>query len=512
VILPASFLLPVCARFVLAAVLVVLAGAAAAANRVALVIGNENYRDVEPLQTARADATAMAKALQAAGFSVTLRIDVEDRALKAAVRLFKTQLSAGDEAVFYYAGHGVQLGAENYLVPIDIGIDDAEQVRDESLSLRRVLEDMQDVKARFSLAIIDACRNNPFRNRLRSSAPRGLLPVQTATGQMVIYSAGAGQTAIDRLGGRDRDPNGVFTRVLLKEIATPGVPVDRVLRKVRDQVVELARSVGHEQVPAIYDQTIGDFYFVPAAPRAAQAPAAAVAAATGPVVAPAAAAPAAPAAASVVIARTPPPPAVPAPVLPSPTAAAAPPAILPPQVARLERAPASAAPAAAAPPGGATIGAPQAAVDARAANLAQPRLAALEKEQANLRVSRALTILLEPLTPQEREWIGTFEANLKLLRWKSAFALGPVVPGLGLQWGFIANIDRQVNSDTRALDDCGRNGHRQACRVVYANGELDGAAFVAAVRAGIGSDLAAYQAAWRNGLSQIEKDRYFPVR
>jgi hypothetical protein len=479
------------ARLALAAMVVVLhLGTAAAANRVALVIGNASYRDVEPLQTARADAAAMAKALQDVGFSVTLRLDVEDRALKAAVRLFKTQLSAGDEAVFYYAGHGVQLGAENYLVPIDIGIDDAEQVRDESLSLRRVLEDMQDVKARFSLAIIDACRNNPFRNRLRSSAPRGLLPVQTATGQMVIYSAGAGQTAIDRLGGRDRDPNGLFTRVLLKEISTPGVPVDRVLRRVRDQVVALARSVGHEQVPAIYDQTIGDFYFTPAERRDAQA----FASASVPAPAPQAPANPAPVAQVPAVAPTQPAPQVQANKTDSALAAATAPATLP----------------------GAAVGieARKAAVEARTANpdLAQQRLAALEKEQAGLKIGRALTILLEPLTPQERGWIATFEANVDRLRWKSAFALGPVVPGLGLQWGFIGNIDRQVNSDTRAIDDCGRNGHRQACRVVYASGRLDGPAFVAAVRAGIGNDLPGYQTAWRRSLSLIEKNRYFPVR
>ena len=95
------------------------AGSAVAANRLALVIGNDTYRDVEPLQTARADASAMAKALEGVGFKVSLRLDVDDRALKAAVRQFKAQLTAGDEAVFFYAGHGVQIGAENYLVPID---------------------------------------------------------------------------------------------------------------------------------------------------------------------------------------------------------------------------------------------------------------------------------------------------------------------------------------------------------------------------------------------------------
>jgi hypothetical protein len=81
---------------------------------------------------------------------------------------------------------------------------------------------------------------------------------------MVLYSAGAGQQALDRLDDGDRDPNGVFTRVLLKEMNRPGVSVDRVLRNVRDQVVKMTRHVNHEQVPALYDQSIGEFYFLPA--------------------------------------------------------------------------------------------------------------------------------------------------------------------------------------------------------------------------------------------------------
>jgi hypothetical protein len=124
-----------------------------------------------------------------------------------------------------------------------------------------VLEDLQEQKARFTLAIIDACRDNPFKGKGRSIGGRGLQPVNPATGQMVLYSAGTGQQALDRLNDNDRDPNGLFTRILLKEIDRPGLSADRMLRKVRDQVVHLAKAVGHDQVPALYDQTIGEFYF-----------------------------------------------------------------------------------------------------------------------------------------------------------------------------------------------------------------------------------------------------------
>jgi len=235
-----------------------------AGKRIALVIGNDSYRNVTVLQNARADAQAIARALEAAGFKVTLRLDAGEKAMKEAVRTFKTQVSGGDEAIFYYSGHGVQLGSANYLLPIDVAGQNEDQVKDDAVSLQRVLDDLQEQKAKFSLAIVDACRNNPFRNKSgRSIGGRGLVPTTAATGQMILFSAGSGQEALDKLGKNDTSSNGLFTRVFLKEMEKPGVPVDRVLRSVRDEVVRLARSVGHDQVPALYDQVVGDFYFRP---------------------------------------------------------------------------------------------------------------------------------------------------------------------------------------------------------------------------------------------------------
>jgi uncharacterized caspase-like protein len=235
------------------------------AQRLALVIGNDNYTRLSKLENARADARAMAETLRQAGFEVTLQLDVTQRNLLAAVRNFKAQISGGNEAVFYFAGHGVQIGAANYLIPVDMVTESAEQVRDDALPLQRVLDDFAEQKARFSLAIIDACRDNPFTPGPTRSlgATRGLAPTTPATGQMVLFSAGTGQTALDRLGSDDRDPNGLFTRVLLQEMRRPGVGVDRVLRNTRDVVVALAKKVNHQQVPALYDQAIGEFFFWP---------------------------------------------------------------------------------------------------------------------------------------------------------------------------------------------------------------------------------------------------------
>ena len=246
-------------------------------NRIALVIGNDSYRHISTLRNARADARAMGTALTDAGFNVTVLIDGNEKAMKSALRTFKARISGGDEAVFFYSGHGVQLAGTNYLLPIDLRGDSEDQVKDDAVSLQRVLDDLQDQKARFSLAIIDACRDNPFRQSGRAIGGRGLATTNPATGQMVIYSADTGQQALDRVGNNDQSPNGLFTRVFLKEMEKPRVTVDRVLRGVRDEVVWLAKSIGHDQVPALYDQALGEFYFKsgssePVAPIAITAP------------------------------------------------------------------------------------------------------------------------------------------------------------------------------------------------------------------------------------------------
>ncbi len=233
------------------------------ANRKALVIGNDKYQSVTPLNNALADARALAAGLTRLGYKVTLVLDANERQMKQAVRDFKTKVEGGDEVLFFYAGHGVQLGNANYLLPIDIKGDSEEQVKDEAIQLQRVLDDMQDKQVKFTLAVIDACRDNPFKGSGRAIGTRGLAPTTAATGQMIIFSAGSGQQALDKLGGADKDPNSVFTRTFIKEMEKPGLTVDRVLRNVRNQVVDLAKSVGHQQVPALYDQVVGDFYFKP---------------------------------------------------------------------------------------------------------------------------------------------------------------------------------------------------------------------------------------------------------
>jgi hypothetical protein len=233
------------------------------ANRKALIIGNDLYTDVPKLQNAAADAEAMSKALEGVGFKVSKHLNLNERAFKQALRDFRLNIQGGDEVLFFFAGHGVQLGSANYLLPTDIKGDHEEQVKDEAIQLQKVLDDLQEKKTKFALAVIDACRDNPFKGQARAIGGRGLAPTSAATGQMIMFSAGSGQQALDRLGTNDKNKNGLFTRVFLKEMVKPGVSVDRVLRNVRNEVVSLAKGVGHEQTPALYDQAVGEFYFVP---------------------------------------------------------------------------------------------------------------------------------------------------------------------------------------------------------------------------------------------------------
>jgi hypothetical protein len=231
------------------------------ANRKALVIGNDLYTHVPKLNNAGADADAMAKSLEAVGYKVFKYLNLDEKRFKQAVRDFRQNLSGGDEVLFFYAGHGVQLGNANYLLPTDVQGDQEDQVKDDAILLQKVLDDLEEKKTKFALAVIDACRDNPFKSKGRAIGGRGLAPTSAATGQMIMFSAGSGQQALDRLGDNDKEKNGLFTRIFVKEMTKPGLSVDRVLRNVRNEVVRLARSVGHEQTPALYDQAIGEFYF-----------------------------------------------------------------------------------------------------------------------------------------------------------------------------------------------------------------------------------------------------------
>jgi hypothetical protein len=235
------------------------------AMRRALIIGNDTYKYAEPLRNAREDARAMAAELKGFGYEVSLHLDQSQKSMQAALRDFRDKVNTGDEVLFYFSGHAVEIEGKNFLTPVDaIGINQ-NQLADDSIDLKSaVLDPLTTKKVKLTLALIDACRDNPFLKNASTrstSNSRGLAPTTPATGQLIVYSAGSGQTALDRLGPDDKDKNGVFTRVLLSEMKKNNAPIHQVIRNVRSEVVKLARSIGHDQVPAIYDQVDGDFYF-----------------------------------------------------------------------------------------------------------------------------------------------------------------------------------------------------------------------------------------------------------
>ena len=262
---------------------------ALADNRHALVIGIDAYDNVASLHKARADAIAVSQALSELGFLVTTRLDPDRRNFNQALSEFTALIAPGDEAVFYFAGHGIEVNGRNYLLPADIpraSPGDEDFVTGESIAVDRVLQSLQRRGARVSLLILDACRDNPFPQEGTRSlgTERGLARMDPPEGAFILFSAGTGQAALDRLSDTDPDPNSVFTRALIPRLHQPGLSIHELTQQVRSDVRELARTVRHDQFPAYYDQLSGQFMFRPeAAQQEAPRPPSTIAAPVAPV-------------------------------------------------------------------------------------------------------------------------------------------------------------------------------------------------------------------------------------
>jgi uncharacterized caspase-like protein len=241
-----------------------LAQAAPGERRVALVVGNDNYLHVTKLERAVNDAKAVGAELEKLGFEVLAFSNLDRRGMNQALTQFVTKISAGGVGVFFFAGHGVQVSGSNYLLPTDINVVQSEELQDEAIDLGRVMERLSQAKAKFSILILDACRDNPFPKVANRSVggTRGLTIPSAPEGLMVVYSAGVNEQAIDRLSAEDSNPNGLFTRELLRHLGEPNVRIDEMVKSVRLAVREQAAAIGQSQNPAIYDQSSGDFYFV----------------------------------------------------------------------------------------------------------------------------------------------------------------------------------------------------------------------------------------------------------
>ena len=229
--------------------------------RVALIIGNNDYQYAPVLGNSVTDARAMRRELESRGFKTVYRENATRRVMNDAVEEFLGKLSTDAVGMVYFSGHGVQIRSANYLIATDLQADKEADVVYDGLDLGRLLDRMAQVQPRFSLVIIDACRDNPFHGRSIGGS-RGLAPPSSnAEGVMVVYAAGANQEALDSLGTGDTDPNGLFTRELIKAMRQPGLNVQDMISEVKLAVIRQAKSVGHVQTPAIYDQSVGTFVF-----------------------------------------------------------------------------------------------------------------------------------------------------------------------------------------------------------------------------------------------------------
>lgn len=239
---------------------------ALAGKRVALVIGNDAYAQVPKLQKAVNDAGAMAETLAGIGFKVLRGKNLSRRDMNRQIQLFASQLEAGDEALFFFAGHGVEINGRNYLLPTDVPTATPGQegfVTSEAIAVDRVLDRIRERGPRVSILVLDACRDNPFpKSGTRSvGGTRGLARMPAPEGTFIMYSAGVGQTALDRLADNDPHSNSVFTRSLIPLLKSPGLSLTETARRVRRDVQALARTISHDQRPAYYDEVTGNFFF-----------------------------------------------------------------------------------------------------------------------------------------------------------------------------------------------------------------------------------------------------------
>ncbi|MDZ4843214.1 MAG: caspase domain-containing protein [Hyphomicrobium aestuarii] len=270
--------MPTVARVTPFAVLSVLFAAvfslpALAEKRVALVIGNAAYVAASPLANPVNDATDIGKSLEALGFTVILGIDLDKPKFDLTLRAFARELEDAGTGLLFYAGHGLQVGGQNYLIPVDAKLARERDLAFEAIPLDLILRQMElERETKTNIVFLDACRDNPLaRNLARSMGTRsnavasGLAQVQTGVGTFISYSTQPGNVALDGSGR-----NSPFTAALSRHVKAPGASLNSIMINVRKDV--LAATQG-KQVPWDHSALTGDFYFdlaavqVPARPE-----------------------------------------------------------------------------------------------------------------------------------------------------------------------------------------------------------------------------------------------------
>jgi Caspase domain/YARHG domain len=231
--------------------------AALAEKRVALVVGNSSYQSVSPLPNPKNDALLMADTLQRLGFVLVgggAQVDLDKARFDTAVQSFGSQLIGADVALFYYAGHGLQVRGTNYLVPISANPVRETDVDFQMVDVALVLRQMDGAGTKLNLVILDACRNNPFGGRGLRSADGGLAQIRAPEGTLLSYATQPGNVALD-----GDDGHSPYTRALVETMQKPGLDVFQTFNQVG---LTVKRATGSSQQPWVSTSPIdGSFYF-----------------------------------------------------------------------------------------------------------------------------------------------------------------------------------------------------------------------------------------------------------
>jgi hypothetical protein len=240
-------------------------GPALAEKRIALVVGNSAYQNITRLDNPRKDATLMADTLQSLGFNLVgghAQLDLDKSSLDNAVQNFGRQVQGADVALFYYAGHGVQVSGANYLVPVNANPTREADVDFQMVDINLVLRQMQGSGTRLNMVILDACRNNPFGARGLRSSEGGLAQMRAPEGTLISYATQPGSVAQD-----GSDGHSPYTRALAATIKRAGLDIFQTFNQVG---LAVKRETGGVQQPWVSSSPIdGTFYFVAPAPTAA---------------------------------------------------------------------------------------------------------------------------------------------------------------------------------------------------------------------------------------------------
>jgi DNA-binding protein len=222
-----------------------------AERRLALVLGNSEYGNTLALKNPVNDANLIEGTLKTLGFEVIKRLNAKKAEMEQAIREFSEKLPDYNVALFYYAGHGIQVGGENYLIPTDAVLDKESDCQWEAIQVNTIVRQFEQVPENINIIILDACRDNPFKSWSRG-APQGFKMLNTVSGTFVAFATSENSTAADGLGF-----NGVYTEELVKQMDVPQ-SISGVFNNTRRQVMQ---KTNNRQVPTESSKLVGDFYF-----------------------------------------------------------------------------------------------------------------------------------------------------------------------------------------------------------------------------------------------------------